>query len=76
MNSCTFCDIVNGTSPAYVIYQDNDFLAFLDTHPYGYGHTLVIPKNSLSLGLGCPRHRSLHGSIPTHCSPSFSSHSS
>ena len=30
--------------PAEVVYEDKDFLAFLDIHPQAPGHTQVIPK--------------------------------
>lgn len=44
MNDCIFCQIVKGEIPSYKIYEDEEFLAFLDVFPYTYGHTLVIPK--------------------------------
>lgn len=44
MNDCVFCKIVKGEIPAYKIYEDADFLAFLDIEPWVEGHTLVIPK--------------------------------
>lgn len=43
-NSCIFCQIVNKKTPAYIVYDDNQFLAFLDIYPRVEGHTLVIPK--------------------------------
>ncbi|MGV9802803.1 HIT family protein [Mycobacterium sp. NPDC003449] len=42
--SCVFCAIVAGEAPAIRIYEDQDFLAFLDIRPFTRGHTLVIPK--------------------------------
>ncbi|MGB9706642.1 MAG: HIT family protein [Microgenomates group bacterium] len=42
--SCVFCKIVKGEIPAYKIYEDKEFLAFLDINPFVDGHTLVIPK--------------------------------
>lgn len=41
---CVFCKIIAGEAPSYKIYEDNDFLAFLDIRPLNPGHTLVIPK--------------------------------
>lgn len=41
---CLFCRIVKGEIPSYKIYEDKDFLAFLDIFPKTTGHTLVIPK--------------------------------
>jgi histidine triad (HIT) family protein len=42
--SCIFCDIVNGKIPSNKIYEDDDFIAFLDIRPLNLGHCLVIPK--------------------------------
>jgi histidine triad (HIT) family protein len=41
---CIFCEIIDGKSPAEIIYENETILAFLDIHPMNYGHTLVIPK--------------------------------
>ncbi len=41
---CVFCKISRREIPAEIIYEDNDFLAFLDIRPLNPGHTLVIPK--------------------------------
>ncbi len=41
---CVFCKIVNNIIPSSKVYEDQEFLAFLDIHPVSYGHTLVIPK--------------------------------
>jgi histidine triad (HIT) family protein len=41
---CIFCKIVKGEIPAEKVYEDGNFLAFLDIHPLSAGHTLVIPK--------------------------------
>ena len=43
-NSCIFCKIVAGEVPAEKVYEDDEFLAFLDIRPLSPGHTLVIPK--------------------------------
>lgn len=44
MKSCIFCKIINGESPCYKIYEDEDTFAFLSIANDYYGHTLVIPK--------------------------------
>ncbi len=44
MDNCIFCKIVKKEIPAQIVYEDNDFLAFLDIHPQSPGHTQVIPK--------------------------------
>jgi len=42
--NCIFCKIVNGEIPSYKVYEDDNFLAFLDINPKSPGHTQVIPK--------------------------------
>ncbi|OGY18250.1 MAG: hypothetical protein A2900_04855 [Candidatus Chisholmbacteria bacterium RIFCSPLOWO2_01_FULL_50_28] len=44
MNDCPFCQIVSGKSPAFMVYDDDRFMAFLDIRPWSRGHTLVIPR--------------------------------
>ena len=41
---CVFCKIVKGEIPSYKVYEDADFMAFLDIAPLNKGHTQVIPK--------------------------------
>jgi len=41
---CVFCKIIKGEIPAEKVYEDENYLAFLDIHPLSPGHTLVIPK--------------------------------
>ncbi len=45
---CIFCKIINNEIPSYKVYEDNNFLAFLDISQATIGHTLVIPKNHYS----------------------------
>ena len=44
MENCVFCQIVASKLPSFKIYEDDNFLAFLDIYPRVEGHTLVIPK--------------------------------
>ncbi|MFH1503588.1 MAG: HIT family protein [Candidatus Diapherotrites archaeon] len=44
MEDCVFCKIARGKIPCHKIYEDEDFLAFLDNHPNTRGMTLVVPK--------------------------------
>ena len=44
MSDCIFCKIIKGELPCYKIYEDDNFLAFLDIQPIAKGHTLIIPK--------------------------------
>lgn len=39
-----FSRIVRREIPAYIIYEDARYMAFLDINPLVKGHTLVIPK--------------------------------
>lgn len=45
MTDCIFCKIVKGEIPSYKVYEDENFLAFLDINPQSPGHVQVIPKN-------------------------------
>ena len=40
-----FSRIIKGEIPAYRIWEDDYFLAFLDINPLKKGHVLVIPKS-------------------------------
>ena len=44
MVDCVFCEIVNGSTPSHVLYNDEDYIAILDKYPIAFGHTLVMPK--------------------------------
>ena len=43
-NDTIFGKIIRGDIPATKVYEDGDFLAFLDISPVTKGHTLLIPK--------------------------------
>lgn len=45
---CVFCQIVAGSLPARVIYEDETSLAFLDVAPWHRGHSVVISKKHVS----------------------------
>ncbi|MCX6757416.1 MAG: HIT domain-containing protein [Candidatus Nomurabacteria bacterium] len=44
MNDCIFCKIINKEIPCTKVYEDENFLAFLDIRPLGPGHTQVVTK--------------------------------
>jgi len=44
MNNCIFCKIVSGEISSYKIYEDDNYLAFLDIFPATDAYTLIIPK--------------------------------
>lgn len=41
--SCVFCDIIDGKSPASHVYADDRVVAFADIWPVNRGHLLVVP---------------------------------
>lgn len=44
---CIFCKIINKEIPSNILYEDEDFLAFLDLDQTHLGHTLIIPKKHI-----------------------------
>lgn len=53
MNNCIFCKIINKEIPSNVVYEDEDFLAFLDIAKSTNGHTILIPKKHSKNILEC-----------------------
>lgn len=47
MSNCIFCKIINKEIPSHIVYEDADYIAFLDIRPLSPGHTLVIPKKHI-----------------------------
>ena len=45
--ACPFCEIVRGTLPASVVWEDDLTMAFIDLRQFHAGHTLVIPRQHL-----------------------------
>jgi histidine triad (HIT) family protein len=44
MPGCIFCQIASGKLHAVTVYEDEQFVAFLDHRPLFPGHVLVIPR--------------------------------
>ena len=44
MIDCLFCKIIAKEIQANIVYEDTNWLAFLDIKPVNLGHTLLIPK--------------------------------
>ena len=42
--TCIFCEIVQGKKDGYFIYEDENYVAFLDKYPIDTGHSLVMPR--------------------------------
>ena len=41
---CVFCKIIAGKLASAMVYEDENYVAFLDNAPLGAGHTLVCPR--------------------------------
>ena len=44
MADCLFCGIVAGRTPAAMVLDEPDVVAFLDRRPVFKGHTLLVPR--------------------------------
>lgn len=42
---CIFCSIIDDQLGAVRIFENSDFIAFMDKYPINRGHTLVLPKS-------------------------------
>ncbi|MDR1111208.1 MAG: HIT domain-containing protein [Deltaproteobacteria bacterium] len=45
MSKCVFCEIANGRIPSIRVYEDDDFLVFMDINPVTDGHCLLVTRN-------------------------------
>ena len=48
MDQCIFCRIVERRLPARIVFEDDEIVAFEDTHPQAPIHTLVVPRKHLT----------------------------
>jgi histidine triad (HIT) family protein len=53
--ACVFCAIIEGTAPAYRVFEDELCVGFLDVKPLFVGHTLIVPRV----------HRAVLSEVPT-----------
>ena len=44
---CLFCRIVAGETPADIVYQDQDVVAFRDIDPQAPQHVLIVPRRHI-----------------------------
>jgi len=51
---CIFCDIVQKTAKAEILFEDEKIISFLDINPFNVGHSLVIPKTHYENFLDVP----------------------
>ena len=47
MSDCIFCRIIQGLSPAEILFQDEQVTAFRDIHPVAPTHILVVPNKHI-----------------------------
>jgi len=45
---CIFCKIVAGSSPATILYHDEQVTAFRDLHPVAPTHILIVPNKHIA----------------------------
>ena len=41
---CVFCKIAAKKLPSAIVFENDDYVAFMDRSPFSVGHTLVCPK--------------------------------
>ncbi|HZU67038.1 MAG TPA: HIT family protein [Ktedonobacteraceae bacterium] len=51
---CVFCKIIRGELPAYIVFEDEISLAFLDARPVFPGHMLLVPRQHFETLLDLP----------------------
>lgn len=44
MDNCIFCKIIKKEVPANILWENDNFILFLDANPKGEGHSLLVPK--------------------------------
>jgi histidine triad (HIT) family protein len=50
-----FTDIIEGTRPGFIIFEDEKHVAILDKYPIDTGHSLVIPKKPYEKIIDMPK---------------------
>jgi histidine triad (HIT) family protein len=54
VEGCVFCQIAGGRLPSIPIYEDEDFLAFMDISPLTEGHFLLVTRAHYSTTVEMP----------------------
>jgi histidine triad (HIT) family protein len=47
MEDCVFCKIIRNEIPSTKIWENDDFIAFMNIEPWQEGHILLIPKEHI-----------------------------
>jgi histidine triad (HIT) family protein len=53
---CVFCSILAGDIEAEIVFDEPDFVAFLDARPVFKGHTLLVPREHVVTLPDLPAH--------------------
>ena len=66
---CIFCKIAKKEADSYIVYENENVIAFLDINPVSKGHTLVIPKEHYENILEMPLDlaKDIHNAIKVVC---------
>ncbi|MEA3239508.1 MAG: HIT family protein [Candidatus Bipolaricaulota bacterium] len=48
MSNCIFCDIIEGRTPASIVFRDEVCCAFMDIQPVNPGHVLIVPNEHVA----------------------------
>lgn len=54
-SGCVFCKIARRQLPASVVYETDDVIAFLDSHPLFPGHVLLCPREHCATLMDVPK---------------------
>ena len=64
MPGCLFCNIVAGTTPAQIVFDNEHVVAFRDIRPAAPVHALVIPKTHVpGIHEATPEHAAVLGQV-------------
>lgn len=64
MTDCLFCNIINKTIDATILYEDDALLAFKDINPKAPHHVLIIPKKHIeTINDASPEDEALLGNL-------------
>ncbi len=67
--ACIFCRIARRAAPAWIVFEDERSVAFLDLFPFTRGHLLVVPKRHVDRLVDLPReeHAACLGALSEAC---------
>ncbi|MDR1050741.1 MAG: HIT domain-containing protein [Deltaproteobacteria bacterium] len=54
MTKCIFCEIADGRIPSIRVYDDPDFIVFMDINPVTAGHCLLVTRKHYETMLDVP----------------------